>query len=179
MKPVQNCLVALLILFAFVVRSQTVLVPLGSSWRFHDAGIQPATNWQASNFDDAGWKNGLASLGYGNGSETTVTNFGSDPNQKFITTYFRKTINIPSVNTFAKYILSINRDDGAVVYINGVKRWRSNMPSGTITNNTLASSVAADDGTSLKSVSIPASYFVNGANVIALRCIRLQLRITT
>lgn len=107
-------------------------------------------------------------MGYGNGTEATVVNFGPDPNQKFITTYFRKTVNMVVDKTFTKYILEINRDDGAVVYINGVLRWRSNMPSGTITNTTLASSVAVDDGNLLKAISLSPSCFVSGLNVIAV-----------
>src|SRR5262249_234056 len=38
----------------------------------------------------------------------------------------------------ANMTVSIERDDGAVVYINGIEVFRSNMPSGTITYTTLA-----------------------------------------
>jgi hypothetical protein len=65
---------------------------------------------------------------------------------------------------------SIIRDDGAVVYINGVEVARSNMPTGPITRTTLAS--AAVDGvaetTANDAVIADFSMLVAGTNVVAV-----------
>ncbi len=51
-----------------------------------------------------------------------------------LTTYFRHTFN--AANTAQSLDLSVLRDDGVVVYLNGTEIWRNNMPTGTITNTT-------------------------------------------
>src|SRR6185295_15535443 len=61
------------------------------------------------------------------------------------------------------------RDDGVVVYVNGVEVYRDNMPNGTISYNTLAASGAeGDDGNVIHTVTLPVSSFVNGNNTIAV-----------
>ena len=65
--------------------------------------------------------------------------------------------------------LQLIRDDGAVVYLNGTEVYRSNMPSGTITYTTLASTTinGADESTWYSSTISP-SLLVNGTNEIAV-----------
>jgi Polysaccharide lyase len=168
MKPAQRCLVALLIFFSLAIQAQTVLVPFGANWRYADSGNTPPINWPSGNLDDSNWKLGGAPLGYGNGAEATQVSYGPDINKKFITTYFRKTLNIPDVKVFNKFILELYRDDGAVIYVNGVQKFKTNMPTGTITNTTLASTIASDDGTVKKSFTLNQNDFVSGNNVIAI-----------
>ena len=57
---------------------------------------------------------------------------------KYITTYFRKAISVPNISQFTGYTLSLKRDDGAVVYLNGTEVFRTNMPTGTISYTTRA-----------------------------------------
>ena len=111
---------------------------------------------------------GNAELGYGDGDETTVVSFGPSSSAKYITTYFRKTVNIPNGASFASYSLELRRDDGAVVYVNGAEVFRTNMPTGTITYLTGASGATSDDGNSIFTASLPASFFASGNNVIAV-----------
>ena len=77
-------------------------------------------------------------LGYGDGDEATVVSFGADPNFKFTTTYFRRQFTVDNPATLSNVNLTLMRDDGAVVYVNGVEVARSNMPNGNITNTTYA-----------------------------------------
>jgi 3',5'-cyclic AMP phosphodiesterase CpdA len=156
-----------------VAQSQTTLIPYTSTWKYLDNGSDQGTAWRATTFNDATWASGPAELGYGDGDEATVVSNGLNPptntTNRHITTYFRQTINVVDVSTFGSYRINLVRDDGAVVYINGVERFRSNMPTGTITSTTLASSTI--DGTAESAVNtiiIPASSLVNGTNVIAV-----------
>ena len=68
----------------------TVLITKGAAWRYLDDGTDRGTAWQAPAFDDSGWSVGPAELGYGDGDEATVVNFGPSSTNKHITTYFRK-----------------------------------------------------------------------------------------
>ena len=148
--------------------AQTTLSPYGSSWKYLDNGTNQGTAWRASAFNDAAWASGYAQLGYGDGDEATIISYGPNASSKYITTYFRKTITIADTSLFSNYTLNIKRDDGAVVYINGIEVFRSNMPTGTIINTTKASTAAADDGNTAQVTQLTISKLKQGTNVIAV-----------
>jgi hypothetical protein len=148
--------------------AQTTLISYGSSWKYLDNGTNQGTAWRAVSFSDASWRTGNAELGYGDGDEKTIVRYGSSSSLKYVTTYFRKAISIPNTSLYTGLSLSIKRDDGAVVYINGTQVYRTNMPSGTISYSTLASADAGDDGKTPQTVSLSPSLLVNGTNVIAV-----------
>ncbi|MCU0858797.1 MAG: hypothetical protein MUC65_10400, partial [Pontiellaceae bacterium] len=65
--------------------------------------------------------------------------------------------------------LNLLRDDGAVVYLNGTEVLRDNMPSGTISYLTLASStVGNEDESTFFSFPVSSSAMVNGTNLLAV-----------
>jgi phosphodiesterase/alkaline phosphatase D-like protein len=150
----------------YAMADQTIFAA-GASWKFLDNGSNQGTAWRAASFSDAAWASGLAELGYGDGGEATVVN-GGPTSSRFITTYFRRSISIPSVATFTGYTMNVKRDDGVVVYVNGTEVYRNNMPTGAIAFNTVAAATASDDGASFLSANLPASAFVAGTNVIAV-----------
>lgn len=116
------------------------LIAAGSEWRYLDDGSDQGTAWTAPGFDDSSWALGYAELGYGDNDEVTEISFGPDSNNKYPTTYFRKTVNVPDASEVIQLIARIKRDDGAVVYVNGVEALRTNMPAGPITSSTFAAS---------------------------------------
>jgi hypothetical protein len=148
--------------------AQTTLISYGSSWKYLDNGSNQGTAWRAISFSDGTWRTGNAELGYGDGDEKTVVRYGSSSSLKYVTTYFRKSISIANASLYSGLSLSIKRDDGAVVYINGTQVYRTNMPSGTISYSTLASADASDDGKTPQIVSLSSALLVNGTNVIAI-----------
>jgi hypothetical protein len=154
-------------LMAFKSAAQTALVPYGSAWKYLDNGSDQGVAWQATTFDDSAWKSGNGKFGYGNNNEATIISYGPDPSNTYITTYFRKTISISNVSAFTSFTGNIKRDDGAVVYVNGVEVFRSSMPAGTIAYNTVAM-YAQDNGTEPQTFTIPGSAFTSGNNVIAV-----------
>ncbi len=136
------------------------LVGAGSVWRYLDDGSSPA-GWNQSGFDDSGWTSGAAQLGYGDGDEATVVD------RNGLTTYFRHTFN--AANTAQSLDLSVLRDDGVVVYLNGTEIWRNNMPTGTITNTTRASGHVSGTGErQWIDVTVPGAGLSVGTNVIAV-----------
>ncbi len=145
----------------------TELVSAGASWKYLDNGTNQGTAWRTPSFADGTWKTGNAQLGYGDGDEATVVGYGSNANNRYITTYFRKTFNVIDKSTISGLELNLLRDDGAVVYINGTEVYRSNMPSGTISSNTLASTYAINES-DYEIANISPSPLVNGTNLIAV-----------
>src|SRR5215213_2745643 len=118
------------VFFSLNVFAQTTLVGRGSSWKYLDNGSNQSTDWLAPVFDDSAWAAGSAQLGYGDGDEATVVSYGADANNKYITTYFRKSFTVANPADFNSLTLDILRDDGAVVYLNGTEIYRNNMPAG-------------------------------------------------
>ncbi|MGC8828799.1 MAG: Ig-like domain-containing protein [Verrucomicrobiia bacterium] len=155
----------------FLVNSSniyTTIVSKKSVWKYLDNGSDQGTNWISLNFDDSGWSNGAAILGYGEGNETTVINYGPDSNNKYITYYFRQKFNITSQTLagFTNLLLEVLRDDGVIVYINGVEVFRDNMPTNNpITYRTTALTAIEPD--SYLQATLPTSVLRAGTNIIA------------
>src|SRR6187402_2505519 len=156
------------LLFSFLLTAQTTLINYNSSWKYLANGSNQGTAWRATSFNDASWSTGNASFGYGTSGITTTVSYGSNSKKKYITSYFRKSIIIADASLYSSFTLNLKRDDGAVVYINGTERFRSNMPRGTISYNTKASSEATDNGTAVQTTTLSAGSLVTGTNVIAV-----------
>ncbi len=144
-----------------------MLVATGAVWKYLDNGSDQGTNWVARIFNDAGWASGRAQLGYGDGDETTVVSFGPDLDPKYITTYFRHSFVLTGATNYTNLLVNVKRDDGAVVYLNGVEVQRFNMPTGAISHLTRAST-AIDDGTTFIPAGAPGTLLVEGTNTVAV-----------
>lgn len=184
MKPAIHLIAVVLLLSAIPNSSfsQSTIISYGSTWKYLDTDTRPAS-WETSGFNDAAWPSGAGQLGYGDGDEITCVkygeNYGTCPvnpacnptpggcNNKFMTTYFRKTVNIANPALFSTFTLNVRRDDGIVVYINGTERYSNNMPAGR-THATPASAAAADDGNTPQTTSLSSAFFSIGNNVIAV-----------
>lgn len=149
--------------------AQSTLISPGANWKYLDDGSDQGNAWTWTTFDDSGWANGNAELGYGDSDENTVVSFGPDAGNKYITTYFRKTISVTDPNAFTFLNLGVVIDDGCVVYVNGAEVYRQDMPTGTIFNSTPASATIAwpfeDDWTF---TNVSSSVLQAGNNVIAV-----------
>ena len=144
------------------------LIQRGSGWRYLDDGSDQGTAWYATDFDDEDWKAGNAPFSYKEGDYTQV-DFGSDEEDKYITTYFRKTFLVPNANLYHAVLLELRRDDGAVVYLNGREIARSNMPDGQIDYRTKATDTTSDkDEDIFFPINIDTDLLVNGENLLAV-----------
>ena len=118
----------------------TTLIHGGDVWKYSDTGQDLETNWTQLNFDDSGWSSGTARLGYGDPATVTTVSYGSDPNNKYPTTYFRHSFVVPGNAGYTNLSVRVAVADGAVVWLNGQEIFRTNMPAGpiTYTNQALA-----------------------------------------
>jgi hypothetical protein len=143
------------------------LVPLGSVWRYSDTGTDLGTAWRGPAYDDTTWKSGPGELGFGDGDEATTVSWGTVSSNRYRTTYFRRSFDVTDPASVAAVNLGVRRDDGVVVYLNGTEVGRSNMPAGTVTYATYASTSNIDE-VALQPMSAPASLLVAGANTLAV-----------
>ncbi len=149
--------------------SATTLVAKNSAWKYLDNGSDQGTAWRAANFDDSAWASGNAQLGYGDGDEATVVSYGGDVNNRFITTYFRKTFNVANPAAFSSLAMNLLRDDGAVVSLNGSEVVRTNMPTGTVAYNTLAvTALGAPEENTYNGFAINPAQLNAGANLLTV-----------
>lgn len=145
------------------------LVTANSSWKYLDNGSNQGTAWRATAFNDAAWASGNAELGYGDGGEATVVSYGPNSSAKYVTTYFRKSFNVTNAIAYLSLTLSVVRDDGIVVYINGTEVYRNNMPTGTISYTTLSpTAIGGADESAWNTANLSTSSMVTGTNVIAV-----------
>ena len=145
------------------------LISSGATWKYRDEGYAPNAAWININFDDTGWKSGNAEFGYGDGDESTVINYGPDPQNKYITSYYRHSFELNDPSVINELTLKLVRDDGAIVYLNGNEIVRSNMPAGDITYSTTASSaVSGSDESTFFEYNVNTSNLINGTNVLAV-----------
>ncbi|HEX8561785.1 MAG TPA: alkaline phosphatase PhoX [Flavobacterium sp.] len=143
------------------------IISQGSLWKYNDGGTDLGTSWKNNAYDDASWASGAGVLGYGDGVEETTLSYGSDSENKHITYYFRRSVTVANAQS-GTLNFNILKDDGVVVYVNGVEAFRSNMPTGTIAYNTLATNtVGGADETAYMPFESPVM-LQNGENVIAV-----------
>jgi hypothetical protein len=142
------------------------LVPFGSTWKYLDDGSNQSNAWRFIDYEDDGWSSGPGQFGYGDGDEATEVSYGTNASAKFITTYFRTVFNVADTNGLTNLVLSVLRDDGAVVYLNGIEVFRSGMPAGTITYTTRASNGTSDN--TLSETNLSPALLLVGANLLAV-----------
>jgi len=147
----------------------TLLIGKGSTWIYLDDGSDQDTAWTAIDFNDAEWKSGEAQLGYGDDDETTVIGYGPDPDNKYLTTYFRKEFNIDDPASVINLNCNILRDDGAIIYLNGIEVVRSNIVEGPVDYLTRADkSIPGTAESNYLNREISTDYLVTGKNVLAV-----------
>lgn len=148
----------------------TVIVANGSSWKYLDDGSDQGAVWHATVFNDTGWSNGLAELGYGDAQgrpERTTVGFGTNANTKYPTTYFRKSFTVANPSAYASLNLNVLADDHFIVYLNGVEVFRD-MTNAVVTFATVENPAVAHDGTVYVSTNLATSALVAGNNVVAV-----------
>ncbi len=134
---------------ALKMSQATVLVPAGSRWRwfYPNGGINPAADdpefhaaFSRVGYNDSWWKVGndgigpKAGFGYGApvGHLFSLPSGGDDPKAA----YFRHEFS--TTETLGDLVLSLQRDDGIVVYLDGKEVARDNMREGPDSGDLLA-----------------------------------------
>jgi len=174
----------------------TTKLAFGSVWNYHALNAAPANNpaptdWKQPAYVLPGtWNvgavpvNGPGKYGYTSGQTTCIPS-GRTPictpsaGGKYTAYYFRNTVTFTALElstTFNNIQLNLRRNDGIVVYINGVERVRNNMPGGAVGYGTLASANIAPGAAENVTVNLSPALFATGVNTIA---VEVHLRSST
>lgn len=171
----KNNLKYLLLLVLFIVLTISLLgadsgiiVDRKAEWKYSDIG-EIKEDWKSFDYNDSNWKIGKSPLGYGDDySETdpklpigTVVGFGEAEN-KYMTTYFRKIVEIENPESVKDLEIFIHVDDGAIVYINGVELFRRGIDSKDVSYMTTAKFKPKEE-----SFKLSGNWFKKGKNIIA------------
>ncbi len=113
---------------------EELVVPRNSDWAWRAALEAPEADWALPEFDDSSWERGPGPLGFGDAHIVTVL-----PTDEVIpTAYFRGRFEVDDPDRVVGLLGSTLRDDGAVVWLNGVEITRLSMPDGPIEHATPA-----------------------------------------
>jgi ELWxxDGT repeat protein len=101
------------------------LFTTGAAWRCSVFGTNAGTAWRLPTFDDSGWRSLSTPMGFGYaGVHLIPSNINNTPIRTF---YFRR--NLLTDLTGMNYAsITLKRNDGAVVYVNGQELARPNLP---------------------------------------------------
>jgi len=147
--------------------SQTIIAA-GAPWKYFDKGTDQGATWRDQDFNDSSWSNGIAQLGYGTGDEKTIVSFGSNANNKYVTTYFRKQFVVDNAPCIENATLKLVMDDGAAVYLNGTNILNYQLATNAAFN-TLATSVQATNvEDTWFSYPVNPALLINGTNTLAV-----------
>ena len=144
---------------------QKIVVSVGGEWRYYDGVTAPSRNWIKPSFDDSAWSSGPGLFGYGNGYEATIVSYGTNPDSKRATAYFRQTFEVESVELIDKMTFKLLRDDAAAVYLNGKQIYRDSNLSSNARHTTYATSTIVDE-TAYAVFEVAGSRLANGKNVV-------------
>ena len=156
----------------FYVLPPAVVTPLvnsNSTWKYLDDGSNQGVLWRTNTYNDTGWSNGVAELGYGDNDEATLVRSNRVDLSRIVTTYFRKHFTVGDPAHYSNLVVRLKRDDGGVVYLNGLEIFRSNMTNGTggpVLFTDLALNAA--DEVSFFSTNVSPSFLRAGDNVVAV-----------
>jgi lysophospholipase L1-like esterase len=144
------------------------LISAGATWSYSDTGTDLGTNWTQPFYDDSAWASAPARFGYGEPVPETPLSFGSSSTNVNPTTYFRTKFVVPWNENFTNLNFRLSQTGGAVVWLNGVEAYRTNLPAGPITYSTLAT---ANIGNENEYILFPTNLALTlppGTNVIAV-----------
>lgn len=95
-------------------------VNFNDTWKYFPGTAEPDVNWPRETFNDASWASGTGGVGFGDGDDNTVISLVPS-------LYLRRSFTIADTSVILQGLLSIDYDDGFIVYLNNVEIARSNL----------------------------------------------------
>lgn len=131
-------------------------------------------NWINSSFDDSGWAQGNAPIRYGDGIGGTVLD---DMMNSYSVVYMRSTFTVENAENLDEIILSLDFDDGFVIWINGQQVLSQNEPV-VLSHDAFATDLH-ESGVIETFILDPSTVdFVEGENILAIQGFNYSLEST-
>jgi hypothetical protein len=144
-----------------------LLVPAFAWWKYLHDGSNQSNAWRVVSFNDAGWNEGRAPLGFDFDCINTPVTDGPGAN-RFVTTYFRRSFLTSPGRRYTDLRLLLRVQDGGVVYLNGTEVVRNNMPTNAVNYQTLARTNVYDPAAlRYHETRVPVTLLRDGTNVVA------------
>ncbi len=143
------------------------LIAPGSVWRYLDQSAYPDETWRQAQFDDSGWAEGLARLGYGIGGESTVIN-GGPTNARNPSVLFRKVFPVSDPALYSSLHLFLQRDDGVAVFLNGTRVLTDNVSSAATLAELAYNEAGAGDQLTWRHFVLDPKKLLPGGNLLAV-----------
>ncbi|MEN8156089.1 MAG: CotH kinase family protein [Bacteroidota bacterium] len=151
-------------------------LPAGSSFNYLK-GADAATldaGWINSGFDDSGWAIGNAPFRYGDGTGGTEL---TDMQNSYSTVYMRGSFTVSHADSLDALVLSIDYDDGFVIWING-ERVLSQLAPGILSHDAFATDLH-ESGTPVTFTLDPSDVTLfEGENTLAIQGFNFNLEST-
>ena len=167
-RTITNVRLILILVLGFLAyhsqAQQDILIAKGSTWKYQDNGANLGTYWRDSGFAASSFKTAAGPFGMGTIDGATM----NTTIVKRICTYYIKEITLADP-TYTTLYVNAMCDDGFVLYINEKEVIRVNMPTGTITSTTVASStISGSDEGDYDLYTVPDTFLKTGVNTIAV-----------
>ncbi|TIC84808.1 PKD domain-containing protein [Nocardioides sp. GY 10113] len=152
-----------------VATADPTVIPFGSTWRWRYLSTAPPVAWTGNGFDDSTWGSGAGPLGFGDSTVATNLDSFATTSQRPLAMQFRRTFQVVGASKATSLTLTTWADDGVVVYVNGTEVGRANLPSGTVSSTTYASSARSTTAArgDLVTITVPTSLLVDGTNTVS------------
>ncbi len=168
---------AALAVFAFAlvssVSAQVMLVPRGSAWKYHNLNTDLGTAWRTVGYDDSAWS-GPAPGPLGDNVEGGIQQCASvidigPAGARYPGVYYRRTFSVTSAASYSQLTLRLNRDDFAVVFLNGTLLYNDGVlnPDSPFVITGGTATAGADEATFFE-YTVSSAGLVEGANVLAV-----------
>jgi hypothetical protein len=134
----------------FKAQATVTLFQEGDIWRYFEGRTYPGDAWTTLAFDDQGWLQGPAGLGYADGDDQTPVTMRDE----YVTLYLRKRFEIEQPNEVSELTFTVDYDDGFVAYINGAEVIRRGIEQGQTHTSTAGSHNASVDGGAVETIEL-------------------------
>ncbi|MBT7981802.1 MAG: Ig-like domain-containing protein, partial [Akkermansiaceae bacterium] len=143
------------------------LFTYSSEWAYLDDGSNQGSSWTGVDFDDSAWSVGAGEFGYGEGDENTVISYGSNSNNRHVTTYFRKQFYLRDPDSVNSMVIGLVRNDACAVFLNGKEVYRDSNLNDNAAYNVLSSTDLFEEDYKIN-VAVPVFLIRDGVNVLAV-----------
>lgn len=133
LKPFVGLLFVMQTLLICSTPAQEFFLIKNGSYKYYEGVADPDSSWNKNTFDDSSWKKGKASIGFGDGDDSTIIS-------NVPSVYIRSVFDVVDKSSYKELVLSVDFDDAFIAYLNGVEVVRVNLgKKGDTTHyNTLA-----------------------------------------